>query len=127
MEKFGENVSDPGDGLGSVPEEMSQAEEIRIVLEYLVEAKKQLSSFLLGEIPDAGTRTAERKKGPTRKGPFDGNQDLPENKSISTGASMENVFLKNSSNTDNMFSQQTFKCEETNHFCKNVLWFHSGC
>lgn len=123
MEHFGENVSDPGEGLGSVPEEVSQAEEIRTVLEYLVEAKKQLSSFLLGEIPDAGTRVTERKKNPQNRGVLDAPIDLPENKSISTGASMENVFLKNSSNTDNMFSQRTFKCEETNHFCKNVIWF----
>ena len=45
MENLGENFSDPGEALGSIPEEMSQAEEIRIILEYLFEAKKQLSGY----------------------------------------------------------------------------------
>lgn len=115
-----ENLSENGNRGGSVPEDVSEAEEIRIVLEYMVDAKKKLSSFLLGEIQDPRVRAPDRARLTNTKVP-DQNIDLAENKSISTGASMENVFMNIQKDSDNMFSQQTFKCEESHHFCKNVL------
>lgn len=114
-----ENLSENGNRGGSIPEDVSEAEEIRIVLEYMVEAKKKLSSFLLGEIPDPRIRAPDRARAGGAKVP-EQNLDLAENKSISTGASMENVFLNRQKDSETMFSQQTFKCEESHHFCKNV-------
>lgn len=50
----------------------------------------------------------------------DPGQEAHETKSISTGASMENVFFNFSGPESNMYSQNTFKCEESHTFCKNV-------
>lgn len=124
MENFGENASDGGNRTGSMLEDVAHAEEIRIVLEYLVDSKKKLSSYLLGEIQDSGMRNQGRVR-PNRSKSPDGNPDIPENKSISTGASMENVFL-NKTGTELLYTQQKFKCEESHHFCKNVFSTHLG-
>ena len=100
--------------VASVPEALS--EEIRLLLEYLIEAKKKLSSFLLGEVAETQAPVLDGSKVLME----DRRPDIPETKSISTGDSMENVFMNFSGMENQMFSQTTFKCEQSHTFCKNV-------
>ena len=60
--------------------------------------------------PTQAERTEQQPKG----------LDFPEAKSVSTGASLENVFMNFSASDNNMFSQKLFKSEDSHLFCRNI-------
>ena len=115
----GGNSLELNNAINQTPEPIP--EESRNLLTYLEGAKKRITSYMLGETMDRPIRPRSPTKDsedPQKK--KDAGQDPAETKSISTSPSMENFFLDSKNKESNLYSQNVFKCEETQQFCQSV-------